>query len=397
MAGLCAATMLAACSAGVKGTSAADSVGDGDASSVGVTASAVTLAYIGDLSGPDAAVELTYYKGMKLAVDRANASGGVNGRKINLVAGDTRFDTAQAVTLFKKYTSEEPALALLGINVSSMFEALTSRISAEKVPVIGPTGVTQVTLANPYIYSAQADLPTTAEAIAQFMARRVKAGPKVGVARISTASGDEWFDLMQKVLPGIGAKATGQQKIDPAAVEAAAQVAQFKRDGVDAVTLHAGSGGGIALLKSMQSGGLKVPVFSTFGANGPALWKSAGTLAPSTYAFDAFAPPDSDVPGRSELEAAMQQAGAWNEFKQEKNYAEGWVIGNIMVAALKRAGDKPTRASFIEALRSPEGFPTGGFSADMNWSKGNGLAGAEAVKAFTFDPKTQRIVEVRNP
>jgi ABC-type branched-subunit amino acid transport system substrate-binding protein len=342
-------------------------------------------------------VELTYYKGIKLAVDRANARGGVNGRKINLVAGDTRFDTAQAVTLFKKYTSEEPALALLGINVSSMFEALTSRISAEKVPVIGPTGVTQVTLANPYIYNAQADLPTTAEAIAQFMAKQLGANPKVGVARISTASGDEWFDLMQKVLPEIGAKATGQQKIAPAAVEAAAQVAQFKRDGANAVTLHSGSGGGIALLKSMQSGGLNVPVYSTFGANGPALWKSAGTLAPTTYAFDAFAPPDSDVPGRSDLEAAMQEAGAWDELKQEKNYAEGWVIGNIMVEALKRARDKPTRASFIEALRSPGGFQTGGFSADINWSKGNGLAGASAVKAFTFDPKTQRIVEVRNP
>jgi ABC-type branched-subunit amino acid transport system substrate-binding protein len=254
-----------------------------------------------------------------------------------------------------------------------------------------------VTLANPYIYNAQADLPTTAEAIAQFMAKQLGANPKVGVARISTASGDEWFDLMQKVLPEIGAKATGQQKIAPAAVEAAAQVAQFKRDGANAVTLHSGSGGGIALLKSMQSGGLNVPVYSTFGANGPALWKSAGTLASTTYAFDAFAPPDSDVPGRSDLEAAMQEAGAWDELKQEKNYAEGWVIGNIMVEALKRAGDKPTRASFIEALRSPGGFQTGGFSADINWSKGNGLAGASAVKAFTFDPKTQRIVEVRNP
>ncbi|WP_214103091.1 ABC transporter substrate-binding protein [Acrocarpospora catenulata] len=388
---------LAACSAGTKEAATRTDAGAGEANKVGVTDSTVTIAYIGDLSGPDAKVEKTYYEGIKLAIDRANANGGVNGRKIDLKAGDTRFDTAQAVTLFKKYTSEQPALALLGINVSSMFEALTSRISAEKVPVIGPTGVTQVTLANPYIYNAQADLPTSAEAITKFLAKQLGANAKVGVARISTASGDEWFDLVKKEAPNIQAEVTGQQKIEPAAVEAAAQVAQFKRDGVAAVTLHAGSGGGIALLKSMQTGGLEVPVYSTFGANGPTLWKSAGALAANTYAFDAFAPPDSDVPGRAELESAMREVGSWEEFKQDKNYAEGWVIGKVVVESLKRAGDDPTRASFIEALRSPEGFQTGGYSADVNWSKKNGLADASAVKAFTFDPGTQRIVEVVSP
>ncbi|WP_170322607.1 ABC transporter substrate-binding protein [Acrocarpospora macrocephala] len=388
---------LTACSAGTQEAATKDDAGTGAATNVGVTDSAVTIAYIGDLSGPDAAVELTYYEGIKLAIDRANASGGINGRTIDLKAGDTRFDTAQAVTLFKKYTSEQPSLALLGINVSSMFEALTTRISAEKVPVIGPTGVTKVTLANPYIYNAQADLPTSAEAITKFISRQLGANAKVGVARISTASGDEWFDLFQKEAPKIQAEVTGQQKIEPAAVEAAAQVAQFKRDKVDAVTLHAGSGGAIALLKSMQTGGLNVPVFSTFGASGPTLWKSAGTLAASTYAFDAFAPPDSDVPGRADLEAAMRTAGSWDKFQQDKNYAEGWVIGNVVVESLKRAGKDLTRASFIEALRSPEGFQTGGYSADVNWSKKNGLADASAVKAFTFDPGTQRIVEVTNP
>jgi len=392
----CAALALAACSGGSTGATTSGN-GSGDSSSSGVTDKTVTLAYIGDLSGPDAGTELTYFKGIKAAIDVANENGGAGGRQIRLATGDTKFDTAQAISEFKKYTSDDPALAILGINVSSMFEALDTRIKAAKVPVVGPVGVTKLTLDNPYVYQAQADLPTSAEAISKFMAAQLGKGLKVGVATISTASGDEWFDLFKTVAPEIGATVTGHEKMDPAAVEAAAQVAKFKKAGDTAVTLHAGGGGGVALVKSMVTGGLHVPVYSTFGANGPALWKAAGALAPKVVAFDAFAPPDSDVAGRDDLEAAMKANGDWADFKDEKNYAQGWVIGNVVVKALGSAGADLTRGSFTEALESAEGYDTGGYSAPINWSENNGLADPSSIKAFTFDPAQGRIVEVKTP
>jgi branched-chain amino acid transport system substrate-binding protein len=390
-----AALLLAACSGGSSG--AKDSGSSASGTDIGVTKKSVKLAYIGDLSGPDAGTELTYFKGIKAAIDVANKKGGAGGRKIELLTGDTKFDTAQAITEFKKFTSDDPALAVLGINVSSMFEALDSRIKQAKVPVVGPVGVTQLTLDNPYVYQAQADLPTSAEAISKFIEAQQKGKSTVGVATISTASGDEWYDLFKKAAPEIGATVTSHQKIDPAAVEAAAQVAQFKKDKDTAVTLHSGGGGGIALVKSMATGGLDVPLYSTFGANGPALWKAAGALAPKVYAFDAFAPPESDVPGRADLEAAMKANGDWAEFKAEKNYAEGWVIGNVVVQALDGAGSDLTRASFTKALESSDGYETGGYSAPINWSENNGLSDPSSIKAFTFDPAAGRIVEAKTP
>jgi hypothetical protein len=145
------------------------------------------------------------------------------------------------------------------------------------------------------------------------------------------------------------------------------------------------------------TGGLDVPVYSTFGANGPALWEAAGALAPKVFAFDAFAPPDSDVTGRAALEAAMKANGDWNHFKDEKNYAEGWVIGNVVVKALDTAGKDLNTATFTAALKSPDGYDTGGYSAPINWSKNNGLSDPSSIKAFTFDPAQGRIVEVKAP
>jgi branched-chain amino acid transport system substrate-binding protein len=385
---------LAACSGGSSGSTATGGDGSGSSDSPGVSEKSVDLAYIGDLTGPDSGTEQTYYLGIKAAIDKANADGGVNGRTINLIAGDTTFDTPTAISLFKKYTNDDPVLAVLGINVSSMFEALDAPIKQAKIPVVGPVGVTQLTLDNPYVYQAQSDLPTSAKAITQFIEAKQGPGQKVGVATISTASGDEWFDLFSKAAADIDATVTSHQKIDPAAVEAAAQTAQFKREGDTAITLHSGGGGGIAMVKSMATGGLDVPLYSTFGANGPALWEAAGDLAPNVYAFDAFAPPDSDVPGRADLEAAMEANGAWDKYKNEKNYAEGWVIGNVVVQALETAGDDLTVGSFIDGLRSPDGFDTGGYSDPINWSKDNGITDPAAIHAFTFDAADGRIVQV---
>jgi len=389
-----AALALTACAGGSTGATGG---GSGPGSAPGVTDTTVKLAYIGDLSGPDSGTELTYFKGIKAAIDVANANGGAGGRQIELATGDTKFDTAQAISEFKKYTTDDPALAILGINVSSMFEALDTRIKAAKIPIVGPVGVTKLTLDNPYVYQAQADLPTSAQAIGKFMAAEQSGSAKVGVATISTASGDEWFDLFKQAAPEIGATVASHQKIDPAAVEAAAQVAQFKKEGDTAVTLHAGGGGGIALVKSMLTGGLDVPVYSTFGANGPALWEAAGALAPKVFAFDAFAPPDSDVTGRAALEAAMKANGDWNDYKDEKNYAEGWVIGNVVIKAIDAAGKDLNLGTFTAALESPDGYDTGGYSAPINWSKSNGLSDPSSIKAFTFDPAQGRIVEVKAP
>ncbi|GAA4727904.1 hypothetical protein GCM10023350_08710 [Nocardioides endophyticus] len=384
---------LAACSGGAGGSDGDSGSGAGGSESPGVTKSEVTVAYIGDLTGPDAGTEQTYYLGIKAAIDVANANGGVAGRKINLEAGDTKFDTPTAISLFTKYTTQDPALAILGINVSSMFEALDTKIKAAKVPVIGPVGVTQLTLDNPYVYQAQADLNVSSAAIASYINANQGADQKVGVATISTASGDEWFDLFGQAATDAGLTVGSHEKIDPTAVEAAAQVAKFKKESDTALTLHSGGGGGIALVKSMATGGLDVPVYSTFGANGPALWEAAGDLAPKVFAFDAFAPPDSDVAGRADLEAAMEANGDWDKYKLEKNYAEGWVIGNVLVQSLETAGTDLTVASFVDALESPDGFETGGYSDPINWSEDNGVTDPAAIHAFTYDEASGRIIQ----
>ena len=93
----------------------------------------------------------------------------------------------------------------------------------------------------------------------------------------------------------------------------------------------------------------------------------------------------------------MKANGDWDDFKAEKNYAEGWVIGNVLVQALEAAGEDLNTETFTAALEAPEGFDTGGYSAPINWSESNGLSDPSSIKAFTYDPVQGRIVEVKTP
>ena len=93
----------------------------------------------------------------------------------------------------------------------------------------------------------------------------------------------------------------------------------------------------------------------------------------------------------------MKANGDWNDYKDEKNYAEGWVIGNVVIKAIDAAGKDLNLGTFTAALESPDGYDTGGYSAPINWSKSNGLSDPSSIKAFTFDPAQGRIVEVKAP
>ena len=63
---------------------------------------AYMLGYIGPLTGDVAILGEEASKSIQLAVDEANATGGINGRQIKLVVEDDQYDTAKAISAYEK-------------------------------------------------------------------------------------------------------------------------------------------------------------------------------------------------------------------------------------------------------------------------------------------------------
>ena len=84
------------------------------AQSQGVSKDKIVLGSIQDLSGPIAGFGKQIRLGMMLRVDEVNEQGGINGRKIELLVEDSKYDPRNAVLAAQKLVNQDKIFAMVG-------------------------------------------------------------------------------------------------------------------------------------------------------------------------------------------------------------------------------------------------------------------------------------------
>jgi ABC-type branched-subunit amino acid transport system substrate-binding protein len=80
----------------------------------GVTAAEIVIGTHQDLSGPIKVWGVPVLNGMQLGVDEVNAKGGINGRKLRLIAEDTQYDPKKAVLATQKMVEKDKVFSMVG-------------------------------------------------------------------------------------------------------------------------------------------------------------------------------------------------------------------------------------------------------------------------------------------
>jgi len=97
------------------------------------------------LTGADAEDALLIKQGAMMAIDDANAKGGIDGRKIDVVVYDSgtatagQYDPAQAATNTKKLVSDQAVVANIGPQMSGEGKAMTPILSEADLATITPS------------------------------------------------------------------------------------------------------------------------------------------------------------------------------------------------------------------------------------------------------------------
>ena len=84
------------------------------AQSPGISKTEITVGTIQDLSGPIAAYGKQARNGLQMRADEVNALGGVNGRKVKLIAEDHGYDPRRALLAAQKLVTQDKVFAILG-------------------------------------------------------------------------------------------------------------------------------------------------------------------------------------------------------------------------------------------------------------------------------------------
>ena len=328
----------------------------------GVTPDKITFGQAAALQGPASALGTGMRDGITAAFNEANRSGGVSGRKLELISRDDGYEPIKSIDATRQLLNEDKVFALIG-PVGTPISAATQPIAAEAgVPFIGPFTGAEF-LRNPFkpnVINVRASYFQETETMVAHLTA------DLGVSRVAILYQDDAYGRaglagVQRALDKRGMKlvAAGTYERNTTAVKSA--VLAIKKGDPQAVIMigaYKPCAEFIRLARMIKMNPLFLNI-SFVGAEtlakelGPA---GAGVMITEVVPFPAD--------GSSELVKRYQAALKASSPNDQPSFIslEGCVVGRVAAAALARVHGEPSRAAFLNAVFQGGLFDLGGMT-----------------------------------
>jgi branched-chain amino acid transport system substrate-binding protein len=310
------------------------------------------------LTGAVAAAGNYVVQGAKVAVEQINASGGVLGKKIELVIEDNKSNPTEAVATVEKLIVKDKVPVILGAWSSTFTLAVMPKLEEYKVPMVVETSSSgKITVAgNPYIFR----IAPTSEMEAKAFSKVVKSHniKKADFLSVNNDWGRGSADEFSKMMKANGIDVGIIEYMDPKATDLSAQLAKIKSSGGDTLILTTSVEQITLVLKQAKDQQLGHKIISTGGSASPdQLIQQAGDAANGSLHLVFFAPWFPDLLTYPEI---------------GKKFSDDWV----------KMGFNP--AGLPEGFRGFDGITT--IAAGL---KAAGKPDAEAIRAGLWTIKAQ--------
>lgn len=327
----------------------------------------IKIGTTGAMTGPYSEYGTGMRKAAELAVDFANAKGGVLGRPIQLVVLDDQLKADVAALNVKKLIEEDKVVAILGPSGTGPMLATVPITEAKGIPQMNVMAQTPaITYPKGYdnpprrnVFSAAISNDVEAQTLINF-AWKTKGWRRLGFIHESTGYGKTGADLMAAYLEReFHAKPVTREQYDQKDTDFTAQLARLKREDAQ-VIISVGLGSDNATLrKEMNRLGMQAPLLGAAGVISASYTNLLGDLAVGTYGslLATFVDPTKLSP------AAREFADGWlKKFGHDEYYgpdkdpniylaiqAAYFDAAGILIDAIRRAGSTEPGA-IVKAL-----------------------------------------------
>ncbi len=298
-------------------------------------------------------------KTVRMLVDKINAAGGVNGRKLELVVKDSAGSPEKAVSFAKQLIEEDKVLAIIGPSTSGETMAIKGLCEENKMILVSCAAAEVIV--NPvakYVFK----VPQKDSQAVTWIYRTMK---EKGINKIAVVSSNDGFGNAGKKQLEDMAKAEGieilaNEVYDKQATDLTDILTKIKgTPGVQAVVNWSIVPAQSIVAKNMKQLGLNVPLFQSHGFGNPKYVEQAGVAAEGTLFPAGRLLVVDDLPDTNPQKKVLAAFKKDYEtlYKENVSTFGGHAYDALMVVVegLKKAG-RPDRERVRDAIENLKGF-----------------------------------------
>ena len=202
----------------------------------------IKIGWLVALTGPNSSPGIGFDRGLKYAVDEVNQSGGIKGRKLELVTRDTQGDPTKAVNAALELINKEKVDFMVGPTNSGEGLATTPLIARQKIPsmVFGVDDTLIDPEKYPHTFRILPSNKQWTEAAHNYILKTLKL-KNIAIIGDATGYGTATVNLSEQELKKLGANISYKALIEANQSDVTTDIQKAKNSGADVVLIWSSS------------------------------------------------------------------------------------------------------------------------------------------------------------
>ncbi len=312
----------------------------------------VTIGWIGPLSGQYASYGKMVKVGTEVAVEKINAEGGINGRKLVVLYEDDQLDPKKGVAAFTKLVSVNGVPLVIQAAGSNVMLAEAPVADRKHVVLISPTCTSPaISKAGDYVFRIAPSDTYQGKVIAEIARNNLNAGT-AAVLYINNDYGVGLMGVFYAEFKKMGGTVTLSEGFDPETKDFRTLLGKVKNAAPDVVFLSSLYQEAALILKQAQELGLSAQFIGGDGCFAPELIERAASAAEGMLVINMQWDPKSGDPQVRDFVAKVKE----HTGKEPEVYAAlGYDCLKVVAHAIQEAGSESS--AIKAALYNTDAFP----------------------------------------
>lgn len=348
-------------------------------SAPGVADTTIRIAVQDSLSGAYSQYGVPSLNGVRLVFDKVNESGGLFGRKLEVVAEDDGCSPKQSVGVATKLASERSVLAVLGLTCSSAAVAVRDSIAGTTpIPFISfssgghTSSLPSLGGLKPNFFFIAASVHAQGGALVNFAVNTLKP-TRVAFIGQTDVYGKEGRQGVEDMLGRYGLKLVGDETMEPRGTDASAQILKLKAANPDVLIAFLYQVPAQTLLRQADELGFKAKIITSASVTDSSIYRSLPQSALDNYYGSTLARDVLNGPLFKDQLNALQTRFPSVTFNPL--VASGIGAAEVIVEALRRVGRDVTPEKLVAELNRTHNAATSALSYPVTFTAENHMGG----------------------